>query len=129
MQENSQTTSENLETTAEVKTEPRLQIKFYEQVIYVEKLPEFRCKQCKGTGYLGGAFKKPQPKLPLGPNDKCVCGSEKKYKKCCASLVKRMRYSGASILTCSCVGKATLAENPELETLRKQMAKLNSMSV
>lgn len=123
---NEQTTSVNSEKTTQERIDAgENHIHFYEQVIFVKNKPDIKCNKCLGLGYLGTWRQKPQPKLPIGRNNKCPCGSEKKYKKCCIQLANRMRHSGASILTCGCVGKATMADNPELKQLRQQMDKLN----
>ncbi len=100
-------------------------IKYKEQLIFTKNWPGKNCRKCLSTGYVGVLLKGDRKALTLGRNDKCPCGSDKKYKKCCLELVARMRMSGSSILTCSCVGKgAELAENPDLDKLRAQMTKV-----
>lgn len=116
--------SPTLKSTQDRINEGEPHIKFHEQVIFTKRWPDPKCKHCKGLGYQGTWRQKPQPALTIGRNDKCPCGSGQKLKKCCIKTLTRMRMSGSSVLTCGCAGRAQLADNPQLETLRNQMAKL-----
>ena len=74
--------------------------------ILCENKPNPGCSHCRGTGYTGiKAY--PSEALKIRPNDKCLCGSKKKYKHCCMFLVEENRAVG-QIISCKCVGKVAL---------------------
>ena len=89
-------------------------------MVVCEKWPDKKCK-CKGLGYFGVLRKGANKKIETGPNEPCVCNSNKKFKKCCMEAVERMRQGGGSILACGCVGQTAIADNPELKKMREAM--------
>lgn len=95
-------------------------IKYEDQYISTEKWPDKLCN-CKGVGHYCAVAPKGQASVTkLEPNKQCICGSGKKYKKCCQNRVKRLQKSSYRILICHCVGKAELAQNPFLEQMKAE---------
>ena len=99
-------------------------VTYGDQYIETAFLPNPKCS-CKGIGHYGSLA--PQGKqmvndLKLGRNASCMCGSGKKYKKCCSERVERLSKGGYRILICACVGDAFLAENPVVDAFRQELA-------
>ena len=100
-------------------------VRYKDQVIVTERWPAPRCK-CKGAGHYGLlAPKKLVNKIKLGRNDKCFCGSDKKYKKCHLEEAQRLEQSGYRILLCRCVGKAEMASNPYLDQIKEEITRIS----
>lgn len=100
-----------------------LQDSFYcgNQLVLAEHKPNPHCKYCKGAGYTGTTRVNSKPKrVPVGPNESCVCSSGKKYKKCHGPIVESMRQAGQTILACGCVGHCEIGSNPMLTSLKEK---------
>ena len=67
--------------------------------VYIGNFANKDCKLCKGEGYFYTYIA--QPTAP-GRNDVCLCGSGKKYKKCCWNTYRKFGRTGA-LRYCSCV--------------------------
>ncbi len=92
-----------------------------DQYVVTQKWPDKKCS-CKGVGHYGLlAPRQLAEKFPVEPNERCVCLSGKKYKRCCQERVERLQKAGHRIVMCQCVGTAELAENPFLEQMREEL--------
>ncbi len=97
-------------------------ITYADQYISTEFWPNKKCK-CQGRGTYGMLAPKGQAEnqIKLGDNEACLCKSGKKYKKCCRDRVDRLAKGGYRILICPCVGKAEMAQNEFVETMREEL--------
>jgi SEC-C motif len=107
-------------------TKPELIESFYygEQLVLAQRKPYGNCKHCKGLGYTATLRKNGLLKSPVGPNEKCICGSGKKFKKCHQSLIDRLKMSGNTIMACGCVGYCELGSNPKLQEMRDELTRI-----
>lgn len=104
---------------------PYITVRFNQQIILTEHWPTSFCNHCHGVGIVGLARDKNTPSVSKSqPNKPCICGSGKKYKRCCRKSIETYVRNQSQVVLCKCVGNAKplkIKDNKEGRELIKKV--------